>query len=154
MFTLLVAFALAVNGPLVGMSLDQALKQLPARRVLGPSTFSAYSRAADLKNGVWLYSIFGVLAALSAMAVALTAMGEPGLSDFERFSAYAAGILSVAHSLTTARAAPINFGQKRIGIEDGERLGLLFNRFERWHWARCVLQVFAFLALLASRSAA
>jgi hypothetical protein len=55
--------ALALIGPLTGMSLDQSVKQLPARHRIGVAAFSAYSRAADLVNGVYLYAPFGVGAA-------------------------------------------------------------------------------------------
>jgi hypothetical protein len=43
-WTLLVS-ALLVNAMLVGASWDQAIKQLPARRVIGVEALSAYSKA-------------------------------------------------------------------------------------------------------------
>ena len=48
--------------------------------------------------------------------------------------------LTLAHSLVTARAAPANFAQRRIGA-DGRALGQLFDRFERLQNLRAVLQV-------------
>jgi len=48
----LVALATAVDGVLAGASLDQSIKQLPARHRIGVLAFSAYSRASDQANGV------------------------------------------------------------------------------------------------------
>jgi hypothetical protein len=56
-FVVLMVGAVAVGGLLA--SLDQAIRQLPARRRVGARAFSAYSRAADLGNGVWSYALLG-----------------------------------------------------------------------------------------------
>ena len=49
-----VAFAIAAavaNGAMVGATLDQSVKQLPARHRIGPVAYAAYARAADLTGG-------------------------------------------------------------------------------------------------------
>jgi hypothetical protein len=48
--------AVLANGVLVGASLDQSIKQLPARKKIGSVAYSNYSRAADLGNGVPFYT--------------------------------------------------------------------------------------------------
>jgi hypothetical protein len=68
-FVLVVGSA-AVNGLLAGASLDQSLKQLPARFTIGHIEYSKYSRAADLGYGVPLYVTLGVGAALLTIAAA------------------------------------------------------------------------------------
>jgi hypothetical protein len=68
-FVLVVGSA-AVNGLLAGASLDQSVKQLPARLAIGNIADSKYSRAADLGNGIASYSILGVGAAVLAIAAA------------------------------------------------------------------------------------
>jgi hypothetical protein len=60
--------ALAFNGMLAGMSLDQGIKQLPARKRIGPAAYAQYDKAADLGPGVTLYSVFGIAAALLVLA--------------------------------------------------------------------------------------
>jgi hypothetical protein len=45
--------AVVANGLLVGASLDQSVKQLPARHRTGPVAFAAYSQAATLAAVVW-----------------------------------------------------------------------------------------------------
>ena len=61
--------------------------------------------------------------------------------------------LTVAHSFTTLRAAPLNFSQ-RAAAGDPARLGVIFDRFARWSTARATLQVLTLLrvtsALIAS----
>jgi hypothetical protein len=55
-------------------------------------------------------------------------------------------ILTIAHSFTTGRAAPINFSQ-RAAAGDATRLDAIFDRFERWSRARSALQTFTLLAV-------
>ncbi len=55
----LVIVATAVNGILVGASLDQSIKQLPARHKTGVIAYSAYSQASDLGNGIAWYVLLG-----------------------------------------------------------------------------------------------
>ena len=54
--------AVAFNGLLTGSSLDQSIKDLPARHALGAVAYSAFSRNADLRRsgGLALYAITGV----------------------------------------------------------------------------------------------
>jgi hypothetical protein len=44
--------AVAANGLLAGASLDQSVKQLPARKRIGAVAYSVYAEAADLGNGI------------------------------------------------------------------------------------------------------
>jgi hypothetical protein len=58
-----------------------------------------------------------------------------------------AGLLSVAHSLATARPAPINFSQRAAG-DDERALERIFKRFERWQTVRAGLQLATFVTIL------
>lgn len=60
---------------------------------------------------------------------------------------YVAAILSVLHSLATAQAAPTMFSQLKVEDDDAA-LATIFNRFEFWQTARCILQVLNFVATL------
>lgn len=145
---ILLAVATAADGALAGASLDQSIKQLPARRTMGNVAFSAYSRAADLGPGVVWYAALGIGAALLTIAAAIVelALGTPSAVAWP---IYAAGALSILHSLTTARAAPTNFSQKRVA-DDEAQLGAIFDRFERWQTARVILQTLAFVAAIVA----
>jgi hypothetical protein len=145
-WALVLAVATIIDGLLAGASLDQSIKQLPARRRMGAVAFSAYSQAADLGNGVIWYAALGIGGAvltLAAAAMAIVANVPMG----QRLPVLMAGALSVAHSITTARAAPINFSQR--AARGNERvLADIFNRFERWQSLRAALQLATFALMV------
>ncbi|MGI8586922.1 MAG: hypothetical protein ACR2M0_04440 [Chloroflexia bacterium] len=144
-FALLVAAA-TVNGILAGASLDQSIKQLPARHRIGAIAFSVYSRAADLGNGIVWYASIGIGAALLSVLAAIAAYFQ-GAGAAEGLPIYLAAVLSVLHSLATARAAPTNFEQ-RCHENDEAALSSIFDRFARWQTLRAFLQVLTFITLL------
>jgi hypothetical protein len=141
----LLATATVVDGVLAGASLDQSIKQLPVRHRIGARAFSAYSRAADLANGVVWYASLGIGGALLTLAAAsLSLLAVPAR---EATPALLAGGLAIAHSFTTARGAPINFSQRSAG-DDEAALRAIFARFERWQTLRAILQVATFVAMV------
>lgn len=144
---LLVAAVLG-NGLLVGASLDQVVKQLPARHRIGVVAFSDYSKAGDLGRGIAWYAALGIGAALLTVLAAVV-----GLTDQPSTPASAAlwlaVLLTVAHSFTTLRAAPLNFSQ-RAAAGDAARLAAIFDRFERWSTARATLQVLTLLSVTSA----
>jgi hypothetical protein len=155
---LLVA-AVIWNGMLVGASLDQVIKQLPARHRIGMLAFSEYSKAGDLGRGIAWYGALGIGAAL--VTVVASVVGLAHGADAQLSSAlWLALVLTVSHSFTTTRAAPTSFSQ-RAASGDAARLEAIFDRFERWSIARASLQVltlpgvtWALVAGIATRSAA
>jgi len=141
---LLVA-AVVGNGLLVGASLDQVIKQLPTRRRIGVVAFSEYSKAGDLGRGIAWYASLGIGAALlTVLAVLVGLTDRPGTQSVAAL--WLALALTVAHSFTTTRAAPLNFSQ-RAAAGDPARLEAIFDRFERWSTARTILQVLTLLAM-------
>src|SRR3954447_19962708 len=95
-FSLLVA-ATAATGLLAGASLDQTLKQLPARHRIGATAFSVYSRAADLGNGIAFYAALGIGAAVLNIAAAAAAFLEK-LGGDQVAAIYAGAVLAILHS--------------------------------------------------------
>jgi hypothetical protein len=150
----LVALATVADGLLAGASLDQSIKQLPARHRIGMRAFSAYSRASDQANGVAWYAALGIGSAALTIAAGLAALLR-GTPDQQRRPLLFATLLSVAHTLATARAAPINFAQRAAG-DDEDTLQRIFDSFERWQTLRACLQLATFLTMfwaMASASA-
>jgi hypothetical protein len=117
--------AVVANGLLVGASLDQPVKQLPARHRTGPVAFAAYGQAADLRNGVPWYATLG--------------LGTAGLT-------LAAG-LTVGHLLVTAVAAPVNFSQRGHN-GDPAALERVFGTFARLTALRAGLQAATLAAVV------
>jgi hypothetical protein len=139
--------ATAADVLLAGASLDQSIKQLPARHRIGMRSYSRYSRAADLGNGIAFYALLGVGAAVLTVATAVTVHRRDAPVAQTRPLAVAA-ILAILHSLVTLRAAPINHHQRAIDLDDTAALTQLFAAFERWQTARAVLQVLNLGAML------
>jgi hypothetical protein len=141
---ILIFSAVITNGLLAGASLDQSIKQLPARHRIGVIAFSAYSRVADLGNGIAFYAILGIGAALATIAAAVVAISQgvsaPDISTPLNLSA----VLAVLHTLVTTQAAPTNFSQRQVANDEGALKGV-FNRFERWQALRAALQITNFL---------
>jgi hypothetical protein len=146
----LIVTALLFNGILSGLSLDKVIVQLPARRRLGVVAYAGYARAADLGNGVVLYAVAGIGAAvLTVVAAAMALRGDT--STGTRVLLGAAAVLSVLHSAATAVAAPTMF---RVGRSpDTETvLAPLLSRFAHASAVRALLQVatFALVAVAAT----
>lgn len=145
--TLLLLFgATALNGILAGASLDQSIKQLPARHRIGAVAYSTYSRASDLGNGVIWYAVIGIGAAVLTVAVAVVAYVQ-GATIVRAALLYSAAILSVLHSFITARAAPINHSQRNFE-NDLTGLAVIFDRFARLQALRALVQLVTFVILL------
>ena len=130
------------------MSLDQSIKQLPARLRIGNRGDWAYSRAGDQGNGLFLYPPIGIGTLLFAVAAAVSGhlCRLPGRLQFPLDIS---GILAILHSLARpSRAAPINLSQRKYEPTDEVNLARVLDRFEFWHNLRAVLQVLNFGASL------
>jgi hypothetical protein len=138
--TLLLA-ATATTGLLAGASLDQTVKQLPARRTIGERAFSRYSQASDLANGVAFYGALGIGAALLNVGAAVIGRSQRARHT-AAFALNLGAALAVGHSLVSARAAPLNFSQRQAA--GSAALAKIFDRFERLQAFRCVLQTVNF----------
>jgi len=53
------------------------------------------------------------------------------------------------HSVTTARAAPLNFQQRSAQCDEAE-LARIIDRFEKWQAARAVLQLASFAGTIVA----
>lgn len=142
----LLVLATAADGILAGASLDQSIKQLPARHRMGAVAFSVCSRASDLGPGIIWYATLGIGAALLTLATATAAFLQ-GTALSDAAPIYLAAGLAVLHSLTTSQAAPINFKQRKVK-DDEATLAAIFTQFERWQTARVILQILTFAAML------
>jgi hypothetical protein len=145
-FSLLVGATVAI-GLLAGASLDQSIKQLPARYRIGSVAYSQYSRAGDLGNGILFYAILGIGAALLNIAAALAAYLQ-GIEASRANLIYAGALFALLHSLATTQAAPTNFSQRKIASDDEKALAAIFDKFTKWQNLRCLLQVINFCITL------
>lgn len=138
--------ALVFTGILCGASLDQSFKQLPARHRIGLKAFSAYAKAADLKNGVWWYALIGIGSALTTLITAVLIVLKDGIPDAFGYPVYAAAVFALGQVVCTSQAAPTYFRQKKT--KDEKELERIFNRFEHIQTIRSVFVVLNFGALI------
>lgn len=136
--------ATAVCGIGVGASLDQSIKQLPARRRIGVLAYSDYSRVADVRTGLYWYVPLGV--GWTALNVAAAVAGWADGASGDRAVALAVLVAAVAgHAVLTGFAAPMLRSQRAL-LGDEPALRRVFDRFERLQLARVVLDLAALTA--------
>jgi hypothetical protein len=142
----LIAIATAINGLLSGLNMDTALVKLPARQRIGAVAYATFARGNDLGNGLIVYPLLGVGAAL--LTLLATALANAERSPMEVLLLLSlASLLSILHTFATTRAAPVMLSIK--GIPDDEAiLTSKLDRFARWHTVRATFQVLAFFVLL------
>jgi hypothetical protein len=143
MTILLATLAVLINGLLGGLSLDRSLVALPAWRRVGVRGWAAFSRHADLGNGLVLYPLLGIGGPLLSIATAVAYwLGPSGPGAAAPVAAMV--LLSIGHVVSTARAVPIMARVGRLTDDDEAGLHEAFARFERWQTVRVTLQVLAF----------
>jgi hypothetical protein len=145
----LVVTATAFGGALAGLSLDRSLVQLPAWHRVGPVSWAAFSREADLGNGRVVYPVVGVGSAMLSIAAAAAILLDHPVRRTVAVPAAAAAVLAVGHTFATAQAAPNMLSVGRLGDDEPALRGAL-DRFTRWQAIRPALQVVAFMANLWS----
>jgi len=142
----LLALATAVNGLLAGLNVDTALVKLPARRRIGAVAYATFARGNDLGNGLVVYPLLGIGAAL--LTVLVTAVAYIEHSPMEVLLLLTmASLLSILHTFATTRAAPLMLSLKEAP-DDAALLMAKLDRFALWHTVRATFQVLAFFVLL------
>src|SRR5512136_1536716 len=131
---ILILTATVATGLLAGASLDKALVQLPARHRMGVIGFARFSRVNDLGNGLVVYPVTGIAAALLTIIAALSAFLQ-GTSLAHAWLIYIAALFAVLHSFTTTRAAPIMLSLRQP-TDNEATITEALNHFAAWHNAR------------------
>jgi hypothetical protein len=136
--------AVVVCGIAVGASLDQSIKQLPARHRVGVLAYSDYSQVADVRRGLFWYVPLGVAWTVLNVAAAIAGWADGATGG----RAIALGVLVagvVGHILLTGFAAPAVRSQHTVA-GDEQALRRIFDRFERLQVIRAALDVAALAA--------
>jgi hypothetical protein len=136
-----------VIGAFGGAIVDRAVIATPAWRQLGSATWAAYSRHADLGNGLIVYPIYGIGLAVFAIAAAISYRLDRGAPRQAGPAVYLAAVCAIGVIATTIKAAPIMLG---VGERDTDAVALQ-NAFEQFTlWGIYIRGAFGILALLAS----
>lgn len=137
--------AAAANSIAAGATLDQAIKQLPARRDVGALAYVDYIRAADLGNGLIWYPLIGIGAtSLSVAAVVVGLRAKPGRTG--TLALVVLAVCTVGHIAVTSRAAPMLLLVGRREFDAG-RVASILDEFAALNALRAGLMVGAVVAI-------
>lgn len=142
----LLALTVVVQGLIAGTSFDVALVKLPTRNRIGSVAYASFARGNDLGNGLVVYPAFGVLAVLLVLATTIsTYFTNPSPAVMLPLLLAIAG--TIAHSVFTAKAAPIMLSLRQTSDEEAV-LKAKLDRFAFWHGLRAAFQISTFVVLL------
>ena len=142
----LLAVTVVVHGLIAGASFDVAVVKLPTRNRIGSVAYATFARGNDLGNGLVVYPAFGILAVLLVLGTTIsTYFTNPSPAVMLLLLLAVAG--TIAHSVFTAKAAPIMLGLRRTSDEEAV-LGANLERFAAWHGLRAAFQISTFVVLL------
>ncbi|HYC19361.1 MAG TPA: hypothetical protein VEF35_01910 [Candidatus Bathyarchaeia archaeon] len=144
---MLIAAAIILNGFLAGGNIDRALVQMPAWRKIGAQGWAAYSRYADLGNGLFLYPTLAIGGAVLTIAAAASFQFDITAPASAAVPIYLSVALVLGGLLATVKAAPIMMSLRRIG-DEASALQKALDGFRRWGNVRGAFQILAFLANL------
>ena len=126
----LVAATVVVSGLLAGGAGDRALVATAAWRHLGPAAWAAYSRQADLGNGLVVYPLVGIGGAALAVAATVSYRFDRSTPRSAASPIYLAALCELGVMATTIKAAPIMLGI--ADIDDPSALAHAFDQFSLW----------------------
>jgi len=145
----LVVGATVLGGILAGGNVERAIVHMPAWRHVGAPAWAAFSREADLGNGLIVYPLEAIGGAVLSIAAAITYHFDRSAPRTAAFPIYAAATMVAGGMLATTQAAPIMLSLRQPS-NDSITLQRAFDGFEFWGGVRGVFQILAFGANLWS----
>lgn len=139
----LVVFNVFLHGIIAGTSTDVAFVKLPTRRRIGTVAYAQFARGNDLGNGLVVYPLLGITAFISTFGTTVLALFFI-LMSVAMLPLYLACFFTVAHTLTTAKAAPLMLSLRNVKDEES-LLKQKLDRFAFWHALRTVFQIVTFI---------
>lgn len=142
----LLVVTVGFHGLLAGASSDVAAVKLPTRHRIGSVAYANFARGNDLGNGLVVYPAAGVLAVVLVVGTTITTyFTDP--SPVVMVPLLLACVGTVAHSICTAKAAPVMLSL-RTAQDDEAVLTAKLDRFAFWHGLRATFQISTFVVLL------
>src|SRR5258708_34847686 len=140
---LLVA-ATVMSGLLAGGNVDRAFVAMPAWQHVGAPAWAAFSRQADLGNGLVLYPIEAIGGFLLILAATVSLHLDRAARGHVALPLYAAALLAAAGLVCTLKAAPIMLSISRS--DEPAALQQALDGFHFWGNIRGLFQGLAFFA--------
>ena len=142
----LIVIAVVPIGMLAGGSLEGSLVKLPARRRIGVVAYASFARGNDLGNGLVVYPIWAISAALLTFIATVVAYIQQQPMEL-LVPLTIASLTSIGHFLATSQAAPVMLSLSHTP-DDETILTAKLDKFERWSAVRTALQVLTFFVLM------
>src|SRR5258707_1484432 len=142
----LITLATAANGLLAGANTDTALVKLPARRRIGVIAYATFARGNDLGNGLVVYPIWAVSAALLTFIATIVAYVEQQPTGL-LVPLSIASLASIGHFLATSQAAPVMLSLRHTP-DDETILTAKLAKFVRCSAIRATVQVLTLFVLI------
>ncbi|MDA4111990.1 MAG: hypothetical protein OK439_05585 [Thaumarchaeota archaeon] len=136
-----------VDAILAGSVLDYAIKQLPARKIIGMIAYRKYFLASDLANGRFWYVPLGLSAYVLNVTVALLAYFQNGITSSTILFIIAAGF-ALIHAFGTSQAVPAGMRFLKVKDDNETTLNKSFDKFARWVVFRGIVGAPMFVAML------
>ena len=144
----LLILAMFASGLLAGGNIDRAVVAMPAWQQVGAEAWAAFSRHADLGNGLFLYPLEAIGGAVLTIAAAIAIHIDRSAPHGAVIAVYVAALLAVGGLLLTIKAAPIMLGVSELTEPSAVRSA--FEGFWYWGNLRAACQILAFIAQLGS----
>jgi len=141
-----IVIATVLTGGLAGVGLEGALVKLPARRRIGVIAYATFARGNDLGNGLVVYPIWAVSAAVFTFVATIVAYVQQQSTGL-LIPLTIASLASIAHFLATSRAAPVMLSLRHTP-DDEAILTAKLDKFERWSAVRTTLQALTLFVLM------
>ncbi len=113
----LMVAAIMFDAMLAGIGLDRVVVQRPAWTRLGPQAWAAFSRQADLGNGLILYPTLAIGGCALSIAAALSCGRDGRGTQGRPLPAYVAVVLTLCGLLLTIKAAPLMLSLRSLGSD-------------------------------------
>ena len=123
----LIVVSTALNGIAAGASLDQSIKQLPARHRIGAVAYATYSQAGDLGNGLFWYAGLGSCAVLVSVTATVVAFVQRASTQYAVPIFLVSALWTLHMLITLMLAAPTLRSQRRAEANE-VALAAVFNR--------------------------
>ena len=136
--------ATVFDAMVAGTGVDRVVVQMPAWTRVGPQAWAAYSRHADLGNGlILLYPTLAIGGCVLSIAAAISCARDDRGAQGGALPAYVAAVLTLCGLLLTIKAAPLMLSLRTLG-SDSRALQGAFDGFDWWGRWRSAVQFAAF----------
>ncbi len=144
-FNILISGPSIFTGILAGTNIDRYVVQVPAWRHVSIVSWGAYSRYADLGNGLFLYPFEAIGSFLLLLAVSFIVLKDKIRYKYVALPALLATGFAALGLILTIFAAPVMLNIPTLG--DNEiLLQQAFDKFHFWGLFRAIAQLLSFFA--------